>query len=70
MVVINVVFIRPVQPNTFSYVARKSKAHADVALALKRKAVIQNGRIERRNRIQSLADQYLVDQRVAVTEEE
>src|SRR5438270_8720455 len=70
IVVIEIVFIRPVEPDTVRDVARNAKSSADVALPLERSTVIQYGAIKRWDGVQPLTNQHLIDESVAVAEQE
>src|SRR5436305_716663 len=70
IVIVEIEFIRPIEPGTFPYVAGEAKSSTDIALSLQSAAVIEYGAVERWDWTESLTDQHLIDQCVAITEEE
>src|SRR3954465_1722331 len=70
VVVINFVFVCPIEPVTLAEIARDPETKSHITLPLEGKTVLQDAAVQRRNRGESLPDQDLVDQLVSVSEEE
>src|SRR4051812_32536625 len=70
VVVVDVIFVGPVEPEASSHVTRNPEPHTNIALALEREAVLQYRPVKRRDWVQSLTHENLVNECVPIAEQE